>query len=48
MSYGNKKWYECPECKKKLIQYRKGDTASDIFLLCKNCKKKLKIKINKK
>ena len=40
-----KKWYRCPICKKKLIQYNKDAQAKGIFLLCKSCKKEIEIKI---
>ena len=39
-----KRWYRCPICKKKLIQYNKDAEAKGIFLLCKNCKKEIEAK----
>lgn len=51
MSYGkkDKRWYLCPNCKKKLIQYHNKDAYSKgIFLLCKNCKTEVEIKLNTK
>jgi len=41
------KWYKCPYCNKKLIKYQEDAKANGIFLLCKNCKKEIEIKINK-
>jgi len=41
------KWYKCPYCNKKLIKYIKGANSKGVFLLCKNCKKEIEIKINK-
>lgn len=41
------KWYTCPYCNKKLIKYGKDAKAKGIFLLCKNCKNEIEIKINK-
>ena len=44
-----KKWYLCPYCKKKLVKYKENANADGIFLLCKNCKEEIEIKIiNKK
>ncbi len=40
-----KKWYICPYCKKKLIKYEKNAESKGIFLLCKNCRKEIEIKI---
>lgn len=40
------KWYMCPYCKKKIIRYRKDAISKGVFLLCKNCKKEIEIKIN--
>ena len=41
------KWYTCPYCNKKLAKYNKGANSKGVFLLCKNCKKEIEIKINK-
>ena len=41
------KWYICPYCNKKLVKYKKGAKSKGVFLLCKNCKKEIEIKINK-
>lgn len=41
------KWYKCPYCNKKLVKYRKDANSKGVFLLCKNCKKEIEIKINK-
>ena len=41
------KWYICPYCNKKLVKYKKGANSNGVFLLCKNCKKEIEIKINK-
>ena len=42
------KWYRCPRCKKKLILYNRSAQAKGIFLMCKNCKGIIEIKINAK
>lgn len=42
-----KKWFICPYCEKKLVKYEKDANAKGVFLLCKNCKKEIEIKINK-
>lgn len=41
------KWYSCPYCNKKLVKYNKGANSNGVFLLCKNCKNEIEIKINK-
>lgn len=43
-----KKWFLCPCCKKKLIRYKEDAESKGVFLLCKNCKKEIEIKINNK
>ena len=43
-----KKWFNCPFCKKKLVKYNENANAKGVFLLCKNCKKEIEIKIDKK
>ena len=43
----SKKWYKCPYCKKNLIKYNKNAQSKGIFLLCKNCKKEIEVKIKK-
>lgn len=48
MSYGKtKKWYLCPNCGKKLVKYKVDAFSKGIFLICKNCKSEIEIKINK-
>lgn len=42
------KWFLCPYCKKKLIRYKEDAESKGVFLLCKNCKKEIEIKINNK
>lgn len=42
-----KKWYLCPQCKKKLIKYNEGAISKGVFLLCKKCGKEVEIKLNK-
>ena len=41
------KWFLCPYCNKKLVKYKKDANSNGVFLLCKNCKKEIEIKINK-
>lgn len=41
-----KKWYRCPSCDKKMIKYERDANSKGVFLLCKNCKKEIEIKIN--
>lgn len=41
-------WYRCPYCNKKIIRYEEDAKSKGIFLLCKNCKKEIEIKINNK
>ena len=43
-----KKWYVCPNCNKKLIKYDKDAYSKSIFLICKNCKSEIEIKISNK
>ena len=42
------KWYVCPNCNKKLIKYDKDAYSKSIFLICKNCKSEIEIKISNK
>ena len=42
-----KKWFKCPFCNKKLAQYNENAKSIGVFLLCKNCKREIEIKINK-
>ena len=41
-------WFRCPYCRKKIIKYKEDAFSKGIFLLCKNCKKEIEIKINNK
>lgn len=40
-----KKWYLCPQCKKKLIKYNEDAYSKGVFLLCKKCGKEIEIEI---
>ena len=40
-----KKWFICPYCKKRLAKYEKDANSKGVFLLYKNCKKEVEIKI---
>lgn len=40
-----RKWYMCPFCGKKLVIYDNTAKCSGVFIMCKNCKKEVEIKI---
>lgn len=42
------KWYVCPYCNKKLIKYENNAHSNGIYIMCKNCKEEIEIKIKNK
>ena len=40
-----RKWYTCPYCGKKLVIYDNTARSSGVFILCKNCKNEIEIRI---
>ncbi|ADZ82562.1 hypothetical protein Clole_0829 [Cellulosilyticum lentocellum DSM 5427] len=41
-----RKWYICPHCGYKLLQYEDGKAESKCtYIKCKRCKKEIEIKI---
>lgn len=41
-----RKWFICPYCGQKLLQYDSVKASSEgVFLKCKKCKKEVEIKI---
>ena len=43
----NRRWYICPHCGKKVLQYMSSSEGKKLYIKCKNCKKEIEIKINK-
>lgn len=40
------KWYKCPKCGKKLLQYDETKGISKaVYIKCKNCRRVVEIKI---
>lgn len=40
-----RKWFKCPFCGKKIAIYDNTAKSSGVFIVCKNCKKEIEIKI---
>lgn len=42
------KWWLCPKCQKKILQYKEDGNAKNIYIKCKKCKEIIEINIEPK
>lgn len=40
-----RKWFTCPHCGRRLVQYEEDGKSEKIYLKCKSCKNEVEIKV---